>query len=397
MANPEHGKLKWVDTLRLSPRQHEDLLSFLDSATPTSNENRRADARLPFHSSAGLVVQMKHPGGSTITYLVRARNLSRTGIGFLHGSFVHTGTACILALRTTDGRPLRLEGKVHRCRHVRGNVHEIGVRFSSPVNPDHFIASGRPEADDPASDPNMRLPQFSGSVLHVESSENELELLRFHLETLGLSVRSATRAGEAPVMLMTHPFDLVVTDLWLPDMHGPGVIASLRQGGYAGPIFVLTADESEALRQQALQAGAKAVLTKPYRFEELLQLLLQHLPGATDGTPPPDRLMSDLWPNPRIRPLILSFLQRLDEQVRDIGHQLAAADAGSIDALLRSCLDLKGSAGGYGYPPISHAAARLAQLSQDSAPADAQRRQFDELVRLCAAARVAVPQTSAKP
>jgi len=74
-----------------------------------------------------------------VNYLVRTRNLSPTGIAFLHGSFVYTGTGCVLALHDAQGKIVGVEGKVVRCQHVRGHVHDIGVRFSRPLDVKQFL------------------------------------------------------------------------------------------------------------------------------------------------------------------------------------------------------------------------------------------------------------------
>ena len=45
-----------------------------------------------------------------------------------HGQFVHAQTDCTIHLKTLDGKLVGARGRVVRCRHVVGRVHEIGVR-----------------------------------------------------------------------------------------------------------------------------------------------------------------------------------------------------------------------------------------------------------------------------
>src|SRR5437868_1999499 len=112
-------------SLRLSEKEELEILSSLEYGHGNSVVNQRRQNRLPYVHRASLVIQMCHSGASQLNYLLRARNLSAEGIGFLHGSFVYTGTACVVSLLNKQGKPVRIEGRVVRCKHVRKHVHEV--------------------------------------------------------------------------------------------------------------------------------------------------------------------------------------------------------------------------------------------------------------------------------
>ena len=90
----------------------------------------------------------------------------------------------------------------------------------------------------------------------------------------------------------------VVLDLRMPEMSGLEVQAQLRGRGSALSVVVVTAFSDVASWEQAMQAGAVAVLEKPVRNQELLRCIEQAMasqiamcatqgqgPGAPPATP----------------------------------------------------------------------------------------------------------------
>lgn len=67
-------------------------------------------------------------------------------------------------------------------------------------------------------------------------------------------------------------------------------------------------------------------------------------------------LYSTFVAEPAIAEIVPIFLQNLPSYVRRLEEALAAGD---VDVAVRTCHDLKGTAGGYGYPSISSAASSL--------------------------------------
>lgn len=69
-----------------------------------------------------------------VAYTTPMLDLSETGVGLLFGRFVHPGSECRMALRTTD-RELRIvEGRVMWCDYLKGALHRVGVRFDEPID-----------------------------------------------------------------------------------------------------------------------------------------------------------------------------------------------------------------------------------------------------------------------
>ncbi|MCF4124079.1 response regulator transcription factor [Methylobacterium sp. SyP6R] len=93
-------------------------------------------------------------------------------------------------------------------------------------------------------------------------------------EQLALSdafeVATAETARGAMDRVAAERVDLVVMDVGLPDLDGREAVRQMRQGGFRGPVIMLTGQVSDADTVQGLDAGANDYVTKPFKFAVLL-------------------------------------------------------------------------------------------------------------------------------
>lgn len=111
--------------------------------------------------------------------------------------------------------------------------------------------------------------QNKPEVLIVDDEPQIRKLLAITLQSNGYAVREAVSAKEALVQASTHPPELVLLDLGLPDEDGQTVLKKLRQW-YTNPIIILSVKKSEEHIITALDNGANDYLAKPFRMGELL-------------------------------------------------------------------------------------------------------------------------------
>lgn len=110
-------------------------------------------------------------------------------------------------------------------------------------------------------------------ILLVEDDELLGAGVRDALERARYAVEWVADGRHALAALRASAFDLVILDLGLPGMDGLEVLRSLRTGGGATPVLVLTARDTAAQRVAGLDAGADDYLVKPFDVEELLARL----------------------------------------------------------------------------------------------------------------------------
>jgi CheY-like chemotaxis protein len=374
-----------VDSLRLSEQERLEIIAQLDrQARFGRGSERRQEERQHYEDGGGLVVRVQNPGGASVSYLVRARNLSTSGVGFLHGTFLYPGSSCTVRLTGTKGQPVEVAGKVARCQHVRGRVHEIGVLFRRPIRLGDYLRS---RVAGPGDTTSALLPALRGRLLYIDESVDEQQLMRFVLDGMGVELHTATGAIEGLELAERTPFGAVIADAALPGLTLADLCQVIRASGYAGPVIAATADERPEAAKQALDAGCAHVLHKPYDVEALGALLSRYLASAPGKDADAEPLVSDKWSSVKMRPLILAFLSRLESVTTQLEH---AASAGERAALEKLSLTLKGTAGGYGYPVISKSAQEVAALAS-AAPVEDLSRKVGELAAYCRAACRARP------
>ncbi|MEU6075735.1 response regulator [Micromonospora sp. NPDC047074] len=106
-------------------------------------------------------------------------------------------------------------------------------------------------------------------ILVVDDEPQILRALRINLRARGYDVEMAATGAAALRAAASHPPDLVVLDLGLPDIDGTEVIRGLR-GWTTVPIIVLSGRAGSEDKVAALDAGADDYVTKPFGVDELL-------------------------------------------------------------------------------------------------------------------------------
>ncbi|MBE8970587.1 response regulator [Nostocales cyanobacterium LEGE 12452] len=115
-------------------------------------------------------------------------------------------------------------------------------------------------------------------ALVVDDNKDSREFIAFILEQYGAQVTEADSAHEALNSLMQTKFDLLISDIGMPDMDGYTLIRQIRKqspdrGGEI-PAIAVTAYAGEIDRQQALAAGFQEHISKPIELEVLIQAIL---------------------------------------------------------------------------------------------------------------------------
>ena len=124
------------------------------------------------------------------------------------------------------------------------------------------------------------------TVLVVEDSREIAEALQQYLEEAGHEVALATRAAHALALAASHPFDVVVLDLGLPDRDGYEVLAELRRREMTMPVLILSARVQEADKLEGFRLGADDYVTKPFGVRELLARVAVLARRAAAAAPP---------------------------------------------------------------------------------------------------------------
>jgi two-component system, OmpR family, response regulator len=138
------------------------------------------------------------------------------------------------------------------------------------------------------SDAATDLPPDRGELLVVDDEPFLRDAVAASLRFLGYEVTAAGTGNEALHLARSHPFDLVVLDVMLPDTDGFEVVRRLRRDGSRVPVIFLTARDTQADKVNGLTIGGDDYLTKPFGLEELaarIRTVLRRTRPAAAGGP----------------------------------------------------------------------------------------------------------------
>ncbi len=109
-------------------------------------------------------------------------------------------------------------------------------------------------------------------ILAVDDSPSLRQMVTFTLKGAGYEVSEAVDGVEALGIAKGQSFDLVITDINMPNMDGIQLISELRRlpNFKFTPILCLTTESSDDKKRQGKDAGATGWIVKPFSPEKLL-------------------------------------------------------------------------------------------------------------------------------
>ncbi len=114
------------------------------------------------------------------------------------------------------------------------------------------------------------------SILVVEDSATMRSLIASSLEELGgpVKITEAPSGFEALRVLPRGPYDLIVTDINMPDINGLELVSFVKNSeAYRSiPLIIISTEGSERDREKGLGLGADAYVVKPFDPEQLREV-----------------------------------------------------------------------------------------------------------------------------
>ncbi len=240
--------------------------------------------------------------------------------------------------------------------------------ITKPAMPHHLLALLYPEWSTPVPQDETHAedrPALSGlRVLLVEDNAINRQIAEVLLRARQVQVTSASNGRDALSRLAEHGsagFDLILTDIQMPEMDGYELTRHLRADPCHAslPIIAMTAHAMVEEQRRCLALGMNDHITKPVNPDELYRTLARHArsPGETGGTPSRENIEADSTPlliNPERGRMLCGhdptlqyeLWQRFLEDESDTEQKLNTLSAmGDHETLSRMAHSLRGVAG----------------------------------------------------
>lgn len=118
--------------------------------------------------------------------------------------------------------------------------------------------------------------------LIVDDNPINQKILQRHLRILDYSYEKADNGLDAVKKFITNTafssvkYDFVLMDMEMPIMDGCEATCLIRQLSLDIPIIAVTSNASEEMKQRAFDSGVCDYLLKPYKFDQLKEIIVKH-------------------------------------------------------------------------------------------------------------------------
>ena len=135
------GDVFIVDTLRLSDADWYACVSEMDRASAKTRftHERRRDERVAYRNSPYVLIVVHNYDSRKQYFKVRTYDLSRSGMSFLNGSFIHIGTHVELWMQHCDTGVTQIHATLRACNLVKGTIHRVSVEFEEPIELNDYL------------------------------------------------------------------------------------------------------------------------------------------------------------------------------------------------------------------------------------------------------------------
>ena len=106
-------------------------------------------------------------------------------------------------------------------------------------------------------------------ILIVDDSKDIRDILSKVLSLMGFEAAVASNGHEALNLFLTNSFDLVLTDLEMPDLDGWTLALHIKDKSPNTPVVLITGSEKEAVMERLKGSCIDSILFKPFMLEDI--------------------------------------------------------------------------------------------------------------------------------
>ncbi|MBS0374640.1 MAG: response regulator [Proteobacteria bacterium] len=336
-----------------SARVHRD-----GSRILTALRARGHPALVASHHSALAPAHATHSyalSGTSVNVAARgSRRLRRQGVTFRTRTRPAHG-------RDPDPRtnPLPKSGRVASAADAPATADPIAERLES-----HGSASARPASAGAARALEWRVKRTAPArILYVDDDADVLEVVSATL-TLTASVQlRCVDSGESALAAMRAELpDLVLLDVMMPGLDGPGTFQRARQefGEQVPPVIFFTARAMPHELEEYRRLGVLGIIAKPFDPVRLWQQIVDTWQGSPASAPAsPARVPPPPTPRPQ---LFLRRAREAGEALRALVAAISEGDAVALDLARREAHGIRGAGGIFGFPGLTAQAGEIENL-----------------------------------
>lgn len=134
------------------------------------------------------------------------------------------------------------------------------------------------------NDSRMYLYAPKANILIVDDVDMNIKVAKGLLKTTQANIDTAYSGMECLELIEKKKYDIIFLDHMMPDMDGMETLKKIRENknhpNIYTPVIVLTANAIVGAKEKYLNAGFEDYLSKPIQYDDIMEMLLKHLPSA---------------------------------------------------------------------------------------------------------------------
>lgn len=188
-------------------------------------------------------------------------------------------------------------------------------------------------------------------ILTVDDSRSVRMIVVREMQTLGYEVEEAEDGEKGLAKLAESKFDLVILDVTMPILDGPGMLAKMREGGNQTPVLMLTSESKRSIITAIMKTGITDYILKPFKTEELRAKVFKALGvqgagaggdgGGASATPSASGAAADpSAAKVSVDILVIDDMENVQKRLRQlVPEELSLAGVLTAQAALSTCRD----------------------------------------------------------
>lgn len=120
-------------------------------------------------------------------------------------------------------------------------------------------------------------------IMIIDDEAAMCRILKQILESEGYEVKTSTEGLPALYEIKQDSFNLVITDVTMPNLSGIEILAQVKQFKPELPVIFITGSDVDAVLKEALQLGLDGFIEKPFNIQAVLEVIKEKLSAGNSS------------------------------------------------------------------------------------------------------------------
>jgi two-component system, cell cycle response regulator len=166
-------------------------------------------------------------------------------------------------------------------------------------------------------------------VLTVDDSRPIRMIVSKAMAELGFGVDEAEDGNDGLKKLAEGAYDLVILDVTMPNLDGPGMLGKMRERGDKTPVLMLTSESKTSIVAALMKLGIQDYVLKPFKADELRAKVLKalKLPANYSAANPGGATTAADAEDGKLNVLVIDDMENVHKKLRSMIPESVALEA----------------------------------------------------------------------